>query len=48
MRGMSMSEPKRQRRELINPLPPTQLLTVVGLLEAILDPLSLSISHMEE
>jgi len=36
---------KRQAHELIERLPPTQLSAVVGLLEAMLDPVSRAIAH---
>lgn len=36
---------KQQARELIDRLPPTQLSTVVGLLEAMLDPVSCAIAN---
>jgi hypothetical protein len=36
---------KRQAHDLIDRLPPTQLSAVVGLLEAMLDPVSLAIAN---
>jgi hypothetical protein len=39
---------KKQAHELIERLPPTQLSAVVGLLEAMLDPLTLTNAPVEE
>jgi hypothetical protein len=39
-----MSDPKEHAHELINRLPPKQLTAVVGLLEAMLDPVSRAIA----
>jgi hypothetical protein len=43
-----MADPKKHAYELIDRLPPTQLSAVVGLLEAMLDPLSLATVLAEE
>jgi hypothetical protein len=43
-----MADNKMHAYELIDRLPPGQLAAVVGLLEAILDPLSLSTAPAEE
>jgi len=43
-----MSDAKKHAYELIDRLPPTQLSAVVGLLEAMLDPVSLATAHAEE
>jgi hypothetical protein len=40
-----MADTKEHAHELINRLPPTQLSAVVGLLEAMLDPISLAIAN---
>ncbi len=40
-----MADTKEHAYELINRLPPTQLSAVVGLLEAMLDPVSLAIAN---
>ena len=40
-----MSNPKEHAHELIERLPPSQLTAVVGLLEAMLDPVSLAIAQ---
>jgi hypothetical protein len=40
-----MADTKEHAHELINRLPPTQLSAVVGLLEAMLDPVSLAIAN---
>ena len=40
-----MSDAKEHAHELINRLPPTQLTAVVGLLEAMLDPVSLAMPN---
>jgi hypothetical protein len=43
-----MADTKQHAYELIDRLPPTQLSAVVGLLEAMLDPLSLATAIVEE
>jgi hypothetical protein len=43
-----MADTKQHAYELIDRLPPTQLSAVVGLLEAMLDPLSLATALVEE
>jgi hypothetical protein len=43
-----MADNKKHAYELIDRLPPGQLTAVVGLLEAMLDPLSLSTAPAEE
>lgn len=43
-----MADTKEHAYELIDRLPPTQLSAVVGLLEAMLDPLSLANAPVEE
>ncbi len=43
-----MADTKKHAYELIDRLPPTQLSAVVGLLEAMLDPLSLATALVEE
>jgi hypothetical protein len=43
-----MADTKEHAYELIDRLPPTQLSAVVGLLEAMLDPLSLANALVEE
>jgi hypothetical protein len=40
-----MSNPKEHAHELIERLPPSQLTAVVGLLEAMLDPVARAIAH---
>jgi hypothetical protein len=40
-----MSDPKKHAHALIDRLPPTQLTAVVGLLEAMLDPVSRAIAQ---
>ncbi len=40
-----MSNPKEHAHELIERLPPSQLIAVVGLLEAMLDPVSRAIAQ---
>jgi hypothetical protein len=42
---MSTTDPKEHAHELIERLPPTQVAAVVGLLEAMLDPVSRAISN---
>jgi hypothetical protein len=42
---MSTSDPKEQARQLIERLPPAQVAAVVGLLEAMLDPVSHAIAN---
>jgi hypothetical protein len=42
---MSSADPKEHAHELIERLPPTQVAAVVGLLEAMLDPVSRAIAH---
>jgi hypothetical protein len=42
---MSTTDPKEHAHELIERLPPTQVAAVVGLLEAMLDPVSRSIAN---
>jgi hypothetical protein len=43
-----MADTKKHAYELIDRLPPTQLSAVVGLLEAMLDPVSLANAALEE
>jgi hypothetical protein len=43
-----MADTKKHAYERIDRLPPTQLSAVVGLLEAMLDPVSLANAAMEE
>ncbi len=43
-----MADTKQHAYELIDRLPPTQLSAVVGLLEAMLDPISLATALVEE
>jgi hypothetical protein len=40
-----MSNPKQHAHELIERLPPSQLMAVVGLLEAMLDPVSRAVAQ---
>ena len=42
---MSTTDPKEHAHELIERLPPTQVAAVVGLLEAMLDPVSRAIAN---
>ncbi len=42
---MSTADPKEHAHELIERLPPTQVAAVVGLLEAMLDPVSRAIAN---
>jgi hypothetical protein len=43
--SQDLTDEKQQARELIDRLPPAQLAAVIGLLQAMLDPVSRAIAH---